>query len=83
MTASISQPKLALVLMSLIGVSLLVAIIGMSLQLAWIGKPLGSEGATIGDISTGVFLAAGIATFIFAARTQDESVYKRAKRPAH
>jgi hypothetical protein len=69
--------------MSLLGVSLLIAITGMSLQLAWIGKPLGSEGGTIGDISTGVFLAAGIASFIFAVCTQDASVYKKAKRPAH
>jgi hypothetical protein len=76
-------PKTAGILVSIIGVSLLVSLTGLSLQLAWIGQPLGAEGGTVGDVSAGVFLAAGVAAFIFAARTQDADVYKRSKRPGH
>jgi hypothetical protein len=67
------EPKLPLILVMLVGVSLIAAIAGLDLQLPWIGKPLGSEGATFGDISAGVFLASSVATFIFAARTQDHA----------
>ena len=71
MVRTLLGPKLALILVALVGVSLIAAITGLAVQLAWIGQPLGSEGATFGDISAGVFLASGVATFVFAARAQD------------
>ena len=62
---------LAQILVGLVALSLLGALTGLSLQLAGLGKPLGTEGALVGDVSTGVFLASSLATFVFAARLHD------------
>jgi hypothetical protein len=72
MTRTPIEAKLPVILVGLVGVSLLLALTGLSVQLAWIGKPLGAEGAEIGGISTGFFVASSLAAFIFAARNQGD-----------
>jgi hypothetical protein len=66
------ETKLPVILVGLVLASMIAAVAGMSVQLAWVGQPLGSEGGTVGDVSTGIFLVSCVATFVFAARTQGD-----------
>jgi hypothetical protein len=42
----------------------------MGVHIAWLGQPVGKDGAWVGDVSAGVFTAAMVATFVFAAFKQ-------------
>ena len=57
-------------LAAILAVSFVIAIVGMGVHIAWLGQPVGKEGGWVGDVSAGVFTAAMIATFVFAAFKQ-------------
>jgi len=59
-----------LALVGVLAVSLVIAIVGMGVHIAWLGQPVGKDGAWVGDVSAGVFTAAMVATFVFAAFKQ-------------
>ena len=66
----LSDPHKFLALVGVLAASLVIAVIGMGVHIAWLGQPAGKDGGWVGDVSAGVFTAAMVATFVFAAFRQ-------------
>ena len=65
-----SETDKFIALVGVVAVSLVIAVLGLGVHIAWLGQPVGKDGAWVGDVSAGVFTAAMVATFVFAAFRQ-------------
>lgn len=65
-----SETNKFIALAGVLAVSLVIAVLGMFAHIVWLGQPVGKDGGWVGDVSAGVYTAAMVATFAFAAFKQ-------------
>jgi hypothetical protein len=67
----LSDATTVTLLMGVMAVSLAIAVVGLCIQIGWVGRPVGSEGGWVGDVSAGVYGVALVATFVLTTIKQD------------